>query len=220
MKPERVSDLLPASPDGGSEYSRGEARKDQILEAAADCFRTHGFHGASIARISRSARMSAGHIYHYFENKEAIIAAIVERDLDRLLNLTAEMRSASDVLRAMLERAESGIHDNLDPKIAGLKLEIVAEASRNPRIAEIVQAADRQCLASLADTLRALRRSCGHADDEPRIAGLCELIAAMFEGLMIRSIRNPGLDQQGVTEAFRRVIRELIAEVPSHADPR
>lgn len=201
-----------------SEHSRSEARKDQLLEAAADCFRTHGFHGASIAQISRAAGMSAGHIYHYFENKEAIIAAIVERDLDRLLGLTAEMRSASNVLQAMLDCAETGIRDTLEPRTASLKLEIVAEASRNARIAEIVQAADGKCIASLSETLRILRRSCGHADDEARIAGSTELVAAMFEGLLIRSIRNPELDRTLVTREFRRVIRDLIAEVPAHAD--
>lgn len=52
---------------------RLNTRRAQILAAATDCFRELGFHGASIAKISQASGMSPGHIYHYFENKEAII---------------------------------------------------------------------------------------------------------------------------------------------------
>lgn len=192
--------------------SRAEARRAQILEAASACFRAHGFHGASIAQISKTAGMSAGHIYHYFENKEAIIAAIVERDLERLLTLSAEMRSARNVLEAMIERAAEGVRDNLDPATAGLKLEIVAEASRNPRVADIVRRADGLCIASLGETLRTMRSNCGHLDDDATIAGLTEVLAAMFEGLLVRSVRNPGLNPQTVIHMFQGMIRFLISD--------
>lgn len=197
------------------DHPRGEARRAQILDAAADCFRNHGFHGASIAQISKSAGMSAGHIYHYFANKEAIIAAIVERDLERILSLAAELRSAGNVLQAMLDCAAEGIRCNLDPKSAGLQLEIVAEAARNPDVASVVQVADRQSRKSLAETFSTMRRIHGHADDEQVVAALTELVAAMFEGLAIRSIRNPDLDETMLTTMFRRVISKVVAEAPT-----
>ena len=61
-----------------------------MLDAAAICFRNHGFHGASMAQISKTAGMSPGHIYHYFDNKEAIIAAIVERDMEEMMEWTGQ----------------------------------------------------------------------------------------------------------------------------------
>jgi TetR/AcrR family transcriptional regulator, repressor for uid operon len=48
-----------------------EARREQVLDAAAHCFRRHGYHGASMAEIAGAAAMSPGHIYHYFQSKEA-----------------------------------------------------------------------------------------------------------------------------------------------------
>ena len=191
---------------------RAEARRAQILCAAADCFRAHGFHGASIAQISRAAGMSAGHIYHYFENKEAIIAAIVARDLERLLTLTAEMRSACNVKEAMLECVATGVEDNLDPRYAGLNLEIVAEASRNARVAEIVRNADRACRESLAVTLSDMRRASGHEDDDATIAAMVEVLAAMFEGLMCRTIRNPEIDRATVKRLFQGAVRDLLEQ--------
>ena len=203
---------MPTGPDLPTEASRAEARRTQIRAAAEQCFRQHGFHGTSIAQISKVAGMSTGHIYHYFENKEAIIADIVAQDLDRLLTLTAELRAASDVKSAMLERAVEGVEDNLDPGTAGLQLEIVAEAARNPHVADIVRTADRQCRDSLKETLRTLRQAAGHRDSDATLAGMTEALAAMFEGLQIRSIRNPGLDRDAVVQTFRRMIHDLLTQ--------
>ncbi|MEW6765736.1 MAG: TetR/AcrR family transcriptional regulator [Pseudomonadota bacterium] len=193
---------------------RSDARRAQILAAATDCFRDHGFHGASIAKISQVSGMSPGHIYHYFENKEAIIEAIVAQDLERLLTLNVELRSASDVKGAFIERTAEGVERKLDPEFAGLQLEIMAEAGRNPRIAEFVQVADRSCFASLCSTIRSLRQAAGHQDSEASITGMAEVLAAMFEGLQIRAIRNPTIDKSLVTAMFRKVIHDLLSHIP------
>ena len=198
--------------DPPSDASRADTRRSQVRAAAAACFRQQGFHGTSIAQISKAAGMSTGHIYHYFENKEAIIADIVAQDLERLLTLTAELRAASDVKAAMIERAVEGVQENLDPGTAGLQLEIVAEAARNPRIAGIVQAADRQCRDSLEATIRAQRLAAGHQDSEATLAGMVEAISAMFEGLRIRAIRNPDIDRDGVMRMFRRMLHDLLTQ--------
>lgn len=185
---------------------RAELRCTQILVAAATCFRTHGFHGASIAQISKAAGMSVGHIYHYFENKEAIIAGIVAQDLDRMMASSAALRAEPDLLAGMIERVAEHLHDMLDPHHAGLKLEITAEASRNERVADIVRAADAQGMANLTDLLRSIRCGRGHAADDSEIAGMAEIIAAMIEGLMVRSIRNPGIDREAAIRMVQRII--------------
>lgn len=203
---------MTATSNQPSDTSRADVRRSQIRTAAADCFRQHGFHGTSIAQISKTAGMSTGHIYHYFENKEAIIADIVAQDLERLLTLTAELRAASDAKAAMIERAIEGVRENLDPGTAGLQLEIVAEAARNPRVAEIVRTADRQCRESLRETIRTLRQAAGHRDSKATLSGMVEALAAMFEGLQIRTIRNPDLDQDAVVQTFRRMIHDLLTQ--------
>jgi AcrR family transcriptional regulator len=203
---------MTAAHDPPSDATRADARRSQIRVAAAECFRERGFHGTSIAQISKAAGMSTGHIYHYFENKEAIIADIVAQDLERLLTLTAELRAASDVKAAMIERAVEGVQENLDPRNAGLHLEVVAEASRNPHIASIVRGADRQCRESLLQTIRALREAAGHQDSDATLAGMVEAIAAMFEGLRIRAIRNPDIDRDVVVQMFRRMVGDLLSQ--------
>lgn len=195
--------------------TRAAARRAQILSAAADCFRENGFHGASIAQISRMAGMSPGHIYHYFDNKEAIIASIVAEDVEQVRTLTAELRAAANIREAFCECAVEGMHGQLDAARAGLTVEIIAEAARNPRIGEIVRSADGLCLDSLIDTIRQVRRQAGHDDDEARLGALAEMMAMMFDGLLIRAIRAPATDREQLVNVFRRAILDLLDQPAS-----
>lgn len=155
--------------------------------------------------------MSAGHIYHYFENKEAIIAAIVQRDLERLTAAWAELAASHDVHEIMIELSAEGVKDMMDPLLAGLRLEIVTEAARNPEVARIVQAANGCCMESLAKTLRLVRQAGGREDDEETFSAMVEIIASMFEGLMVRAIRNPAIDRERMASVIQRVMRRIIA---------
>jgi len=202
----QITDSSPQATDA----PRATARRQQILNAAAQCFREHGFHGASIAQISKSAGMSAGHIYHYFENKEAIIAAIVAQDLESLLTLTAELRAACNVRAALIERAAEGVADQLDPINAALKVEIAAEAARNSRVAQIVREADATCRRELAATIRAIRHGAGHEDSPTAIGDMVEVLASLFEGLLLRIIRNPELDRSRVAQRIQIAINDLL----------
>ena len=62
--------------------------------------------------------------------------------------------------------------------------------------------------------LRDMRRAAGHEDDEATIAGMVEVLAAMFEGLASRSIRNPDLDRSVVVRLFQGALRDLLSQNP------
>lgn len=61
-------------------------RREEILDAAIRSFREKGFHAASMSSIAKAFGMSAGHIYNYFDSKEDIIEAIVNRWLDNYIH--------------------------------------------------------------------------------------------------------------------------------------
>jgi AcrR family transcriptional regulator len=52
-----------------------EARREQILEAAAACFSRKGFHQTTMQDICEAAQLSPGAVYTYFPSKESIITA-------------------------------------------------------------------------------------------------------------------------------------------------
>lgn len=205
-----VSEVSTSETPASVESLRTETRRNQILDAASRCFCDYGFHGASISRISQLAGMSVGHIYHYFENKEAIIDAIVQRDLSRLVELWSELRASQDVRESMIELSAEKVGEMTDSFSARLRLEIIAEASRNPEVARIVQAANSKCMENLIGILRLARRAGGKNDDDEILTAKGEIIASMFEGLMVRTVRNPAIDRKHMATVMQYVMRRII----------
>lgn len=180
--------------------SRGQARRQRILEAAA-CFAREGFHGASIARIAKEAGMSAGNLYHFFASKEAIIAALVQRRLDQALAHFTQIEDREDLFQAMLDRVEVSLREQTDLDRAALELEILAEAARNPAVAAIVQTAD----AAMRERFRRLYRAARQARGLPLKdeAAAVEVLTALFQGLPVRAVSHPDLDQAGLVPMLR-----------------
>lgn len=205
----RQPPALPAAECEPPTSERAQARREQVLEAAADCVRRKGFHGASMADIAKAAGMSAGHIYNLFANKEDIIGAIVERDQLNLRELVQTIRQSGDVYGSMIERARTGVHDVTEPAVAALGLEVLAEAGRNPKVADIVQAADQTGRDLLRDLMRQAWCQSGAAapaDLDARV----EVLAAIFDGLTARSIYNPRLDHAAITPIVQLLIHTLL----------
>lgn len=65
-----------------------------ILEAAARILERHGFAGYNTNAVAELAGVSIGSLYQYFPNKDALVAALVEREtavlLDELSAATAD----------------------------------------------------------------------------------------------------------------------------------
>lgn len=66
-------------------------KRDQILEGAKRVFMKAGFDAATMNDITREAQVSKGTIYVYFNNKEDLFVALIERERARLV---ARIRSA------------------------------------------------------------------------------------------------------------------------------
>lgn len=192
---------------------RSELRCRQILDAAAECFERRGFHNASMAEISKTAGMSVGHIYHYFENKEAIIRAMVEIQARELVSKMDQIRRHPDVLVALVERVDEGMAKNTLRSRAALKIEVLAEAARNPGILETLCESDRVAMAKLKQTLIAALPPL--AGEPALLDGRVNLIAALFDGLAIRALVNPDFDHEGLLAALRLTIETLLREIPA-----
>jgi AcrR family transcriptional regulator len=193
--------------------SKGDARRLQLLDAAARCFREHGFHGTSIAKLSEASGMSAGHIYHYFRNKEAIVAGIVERDLEQVLARAQTLRTASQsigVIQACVSQVDAGIALRADRAPAALSLEILAEATRNAEIATLLEEADRRSRSSTLELLEALEPLKPLTAKEK--AARVTVLYALFDGLIVRSLVDPTLNRAATSKVIQRVVRMLLQD--------
>ncbi|MEU5260919.1 TetR/AcrR family transcriptional regulator [Amycolatopsis sp. NPDC021455] len=62
---------------------RAELTRERILTAAAHVFADHGYAAGTTNRIAERARISIGSLYQYFPNKDAILAELLVRHIDR-----------------------------------------------------------------------------------------------------------------------------------------
>lgn len=200
-----------------SDDTRGDRRRHQILAAAARCFSEHGFHGTGIARICDAAGMSPGHVYHYFENKESIIAAIVEQSLEQTLASTAAIRETNDDEAALSAQLAKIVQRHLSLETGRLYLEVIAEAARNPRVAAIVRTADERARSSIETLLRNILRSSAGSEEERDLSATVEMILLILDGLRIRCIRNPDVERGTVTQIVNNVLRDLLSPRQSAA---
>lgn len=74
-----MEDLSTASPAGRFAAGEDPAKREQILDGAWRVFKQKGFDAASMNDITREAAVSKGTIYVYFENKDELFAALIDR---------------------------------------------------------------------------------------------------------------------------------------------
>ena len=61
------------------------ARREAILDAAQELISAQGYHGMRMDSVAEAVELSKGTLYLYFENKDALCAAVATRLLDTLI---------------------------------------------------------------------------------------------------------------------------------------
>lgn len=188
--------------------NKAELRRQQILDAASECFRKSGFHGASMSEIAKSFGMSAGHIYNYFESKESIIEAMVKRDLDHALERIAKILVEKDILKAMLGTVDEGVQRRIDR--SELDTEILAEAARNPKVAAAVQSTDTVIREKVMHLIKGIQPLKDAPSSQLSLAAKSTILMALFDGLQIRAIRDPNMKADEVGRVLKVVITQML----------
>jgi TetR/AcrR family transcriptional repressor of uid operon len=197
---------------------RHEAKRQDVLLAAAKCFAAKGFHSASTAEICRMAGMSPGNLFHYFPTKDAIIQAIAEEDRRETALLFAGLDPEENAIDAIIDLAQRTMSHLTDPLYAKLSLEIAAEAMRNPAIAEMFSVNDRESSEALTALLRRGAKR-GEIDSglDPERSALW--LIALVEGAIGRAAMDPAFDAAAHTDTLAKLISRFLApRAPAQAE--
>jgi AcrR family transcriptional regulator len=165
-------------------------RRTQILEAAMVCFAKRGFHQASMHDISAEAGISVGLIYRYFENKEAVIAAMADRHKKEIHDVLERARTAPSLLESLEILFTAHCCEN-SPKVqSAFVVDLYAEASRNPQVANLVLGVLQTAMDGLTDLIaRAPEAQKSAHDLTPN--EMAELIFAVGRGMLMRDVLQP-----------------------------
>jgi AcrR family transcriptional regulator len=103
---------------------RNEARRLDILRAAARVFRRRGIAAAGMREIADTAGLSPGNLYHYFSGKDEILLFCQERTLERMLGAVASADGGPrERLRAVLRAHVHSMLDEMEGTVAHLDVE-------------------------------------------------------------------------------------------------
>ncbi|MFE7073910.1 TetR/AcrR family transcriptional regulator [Streptomyces sp. NPDC057620] len=119
---------------------RAELTRERILSAAAHVFAEYGYAAGTTNRIAEHARVSIGSLYQYFPNKDAILAKLLVRHIDRggwagADELDLSPGSLEEAVLALVRDAID--HHRDDPQLLRMMIE---EA---PVSSELIEAMDR-----------------------------------------------------------------------------
>jgi len=85
-----------------------DAQRADILAAAAALFADQGFSATSMNQVAEACGVAKPTLYHYFQDKQALLAQICDSHVHALLALVNEVKAqqlpADDQLRALIDR--------------------------------------------------------------------------------------------------------------------
>ena len=180
-------------------------RKEQILEAAAVVFARLGFHKARMDDIGKEADLSKGAVYWYFESKDEIITTILDRFMERELEVFRKISQGDGPIPARLMTMMKTLASEVD-SISGLMpiiYEFYAVAAREEAIRKTID----KYMTSYTGLLEALIQE-GIEREELKVVSAREVafsLVALMEGCMLiwvlRTIsrRKPDLEKLFVT---------------------
>jgi TetR/AcrR family transcriptional repressor of mexJK operon len=142
---------------GGRPSQAAAARiRGQILDVAADLFFTQGYGAVSVEAIARRAHISKRTFYVRFRDKSDLFGAVVHHIIDRLRPTnSAQLFSGKNLVEVLLNLAQVILRAALTPQALALHRLILAEATRFPELAAVMNEAGarKEAIAHIAALL-------------------------------------------------------------------
>lgn len=70
-------------PRRAGEHRTSAASRERILDAAFEVIRDEGYSGATMAKVAKKAELPVGSVYWHFENKDLLLAALIDTSYAR-----------------------------------------------------------------------------------------------------------------------------------------
>lgn len=173
-----------------------EARKNQIIQAAIECFIRKGFHRTSMQDIVSESGLSPGAIYLYFKSKEEIIETIANLRHAREKEIISQACRSQETGKSINQLLETFFYALLDPSIKkerNLGVQIWGEALSNPAVYDIVRQGIDAPLKVLTEIVIEYQKQ-KLLPVELSYEAIARVILAQFQGFIVQFVMNDQLE--------------------------
>jgi TetR/AcrR family transcriptional regulator, transcriptional repressor of aconitase len=193
---------------------RRSARRQQILDAARQCFLREGFQATSMSDVLQAAQLSAGAVYNYFPSKEDLIAAISQQALADVAATFERMRE--DELPP-LDEALTAVFSHQAPmdaqrESAKLLVQVWAESLRSPTLSAKVVPIFRAVTDVFTNLVTAYQDKGVIATAAPA-ATIADILLSTLHGIILRRAIVDDVDLDALRQGLRAVF--LAGQTPS-----
>lgn len=182
-----------------------EARRKQIIEAAAECFIEKGFRKTSMRDICRAAKLSPGAVYNYFTGKDEIIKAIAQVSQEQNVEIIASAAEDDNPLWGVAKVFFSMARDPACIRSTGLSLELFAESSINPQIAKSLTENINASICKLAEFVKSEQKK-GLINGDLDPVAVAQVLWAQFMGMNVQVF----LDRKINIDKFASVVEAIL----------
>jgi len=181
--------------------------KARILAAGFAVFQQKGFRGTTMDDIAAAVGVSKGDLYLYFPSKVDLLKEVQLSGQQRVREVLHEAFQRRDTVNALVRVFDREFAAFDDPKIWSLWLEVMSEATLDPRLAEVLRADHRKDLEVLRGLLVELR-STGAIPAGPPLDDLARAVLLVFQGAAVQLSLGvaPADTRQALRIAFRAVL--------------
>jgi AcrR family transcriptional regulator len=194
--------------EASADCSGAALRRKQILNAAKDAFRSHGFHAASMAVVAAGAKMSVGQIYRYFDNKEAIVAAIIGEHIEEFMrDLTMLASEDGPLSERLLNNFCQSVRRHINSGFLSLTYEVRAEAARHSDLQELLVNKDRQIQDRIVELMKLTDLACLSTDE---LSVRAEQVCLLFEGMVACIGRRKDFNLMTINTLVRPLLTAIL----------
>jgi AcrR family transcriptional regulator len=182
-----------------------DARREHILDAARRCFLRNGFHATSMQDLFAEAGLSSGAVYRYFASKDDMILAIAEsnlREIVAMIAAVAQQPQGGSVGAGLAAATELVRAKHEQDGLAGLGVQVWAEALRNPPLGDQIRRLLTQERAEVTELVRQHQAS-GDLPAQTPAADLASTFLCIMPGYILQLALLGPDSVRGVPEALR-----------------
>lgn len=169
-----------------------DARRQQILDGAAECFASKGFHRTTMQDIVTESGLSAGAIYRYFTSKDQIIQAIADdrhAEERQSIREAANPKAGINTFHQLSRRFFEPLADPAEKRRRRVGIEMWAEALHSPSILKTTREGISEPLC-LFTKIIATAQEKGAVEPHVDPEALGRVMIALFHGFILQQTWN------------------------------